>query len=283
MFYALLLTLQAVVIHLVWRFRFFRPLQSEPVATIRGVQVLMGFGCYLIFQIMLVPFLVNLILRSFFNSPFSFIKTDIEAQGWLQVGIVLGGIGAVAAVSYVLTSVQRKQLWNGANRSWIKHIGMGVLAWLISAPFILTLHEGLVFLLQVFFHHANIEQVVVQNMRQFLQFPFLFALLALSVSIFVPITEEFLFRGLLQSWLKKKLHSSTAAILIASALFASFHYSTLLGISNIALLSSLYLFSCMLGYIFERENSLWASIGLHGVFNFLNLTNLSFGFFWPLD
>ena len=112
-------------------------------------------------------------------------------------------------------------------------------------------------------------------MRHFLQYRILFIAMAPAVIILVPITEEFLFRGLLQSWLKQKLRSPLCSILFSSGIFVFFHYSSQLGLSNIPLLSSLFVLSCMLGYLYERQHSLWAPIGLHCFFNFMSLLLLS--------
>jgi membrane protease YdiL (CAAX protease family) len=87
-----------------------------------------------------------------------------------------------------------------------------------------------------------------------------------SVVIFAPIIEEFLFRGCLQNYLK--LHFGTKAAIQLSALcFALFHLTPSQGIGNFSLAVSLFLLGLFLGFLYEKQNSLFASVGLHMTFN----------------
>ena len=90
-----------------------------------------------------------------------------------------------------------------------------------------------------------------------------------------PLLEEFLFRGLFQTWIKKHL-GVKAAILIASLCFALFHVSVAHGVGNLSLVPSLFVFSCFLGFIYERQKSLFASIVLHTTFNLVSTLRIIF-------
>ena len=94
--------------------------------------------------------------------------------------------------------------------------------------------------------------------------------LILSAVLLAPVLEEILFRGLLQTSL---LHSGVVGgrwgvILIASALFALIHA----GIADPQALPTLFVLAVGLGYAYERSGSLWAPIGIHAIFNTLQIT-----------
>ena len=79
------------------------------------------------------------------------------------------------------------------------------------------------------------------------------AIIALfTIIIAAPVTEEFIFRGMLQNWLKTKL-GTKSAIITASACFALFHLSSSQGLGNISLALSLFSFACFLGFIYEKQ------------------------------
>jgi uncharacterized protein len=254
-----------------WRNGFFNPFQSSRVPVIRGVEVLKGFGYFLFAEILLVPVLIGIAFVIAGGNPGTFTHLSEQAKGWINVLVILGGFGAVSLVYLQLSPLQRLQLWRQTATPWYRHVGIGIAAWFVSYPLVLAFSQGLSLIIWHLFHQPFVEQVAVQNMRVALDNPILFALTAVAVVTLVPITEEFLFRGLLQSWLKHKFHHTTAAILLSSLVFALFHFSTNQRMTNIELLSSLFLLSCMLGYLYERQRSLWASVGLHGFFNFMSL------------
>lgn len=100
-----------------------------------------------------------------------------------------------------------------------------------------------------------------------------FLLISLSAIVLAPVYEEFIFRGILQTWLRK-VSSSKTAIVIASMIFAAFHYSSLQGYSNISLCLSLFVFSLFLGFCYEKTRCLFSSIILHVTFNFINVMRI---------
>jgi membrane protease YdiL (CAAX protease family) len=116
---------------------------------------------------------------------------------------------------------------------------------------------------------ARGEQVAVQQLKLITHSEPLLISMMITIIGIVPILEELLFRGFLQSWLREKL-SMWLAIPIASLLFAVVHFSKDQGLDNLELIASLFVLSCFLGYLFERQKSLWASIGLHSGFNLIS-------------
>lgn len=254
-----------------WRMGLFRSFQASSLPAIRGVDVLKGFGYFLFMQILLVPALVAA-AYAYLGAP---IIENIIMRAWLNLFTVAGGFAACVLVFCEMPSSQRLLVWNQTEKPWIFQVVIGVAALLVIYPIIIAVNQLISIVILRYFHTPFIEQNVVQFIRSVKDQPLLFALNALAITIIVPITEEFLFRGLLQGWLKSKFHNVTIAIAITSIIFAFFHFSSMHGISNIELITTLVLLSCMLGYIYERQRSLWAPVGFHSLFNGLSLLLLA--------
>lgn len=265
------LILSLFALGLAWRFGLFRPFQASAFPQIHGKDVLKGFGYFLFIEILLIPALIGLIFIMKGEDLKNALNVNSQLRSWINLLIIMGGFGGVTFAYLELTSVQRLQIWGQHEHPWYYQIGMGIIAWLVSYPLVLSLSEGISLLIWHFFHQPFVEQVAVQNVRQSMENPLLFGLTAIAVIIVVPLTEELLFRGLLQSWFKRKFHNTLIGIMLSSLIFALFHYSGNHGMTNVELLSSLFFLSCMLGYIYERQRSLWAPIGMHSFFNFISL------------
>jgi membrane protease YdiL (CAAX protease family) len=93
-------------------------------------------------------------------------------------------------------------------------------------------------------------------------------LLVVSTLVVVPIFEELLFRGLIQSVLTAHLTHRWLAIVITSVMFASMHPGThFLGI---------FALSICLGYAYEKSGSLLRSILIHIYFNAVSVLAVLF-------
>lgn len=262
------LMIGAVALGIAWRMGFFKPFKSSFLPAISGEDVLRGFCAFVVMEVFVVP-----LFLTFFMTLMGWqVKLETpQAKVWLNLFMVLGGfVAAIFAYSF-LSAEKRELLWKQKDHVSLHPILLGMAAWLICFPIVLAFNQIISIAMWHLFHHDLVEQSVVIGLREAKEFPFLFALTALAIVTIVPFTEEFLFRGLLQTWLKRKLGLPWLAVIIASLVFACFHFTMAQGVTNIELLSSLFLLSCMLGYLFERERTLWASIGLHGFFNLMSL------------
>lgn len=92
--------------------------------------------------------------------------------------------------------------------------------------------------------------------------PLAFVWIALTLIVLAPLTEELLFRVLLQGALEREV-SAKWAILLSAAAFVSIHESV-----DWAPLLPLAL---ILGYIYYRRRSFLSVVVLHGLFNTCNL------------
>lgn len=95
------------------------------------------------------------------------------------------------------------------------------------------------------------------------------SLLIVSAVILAPVFEEFIFRGLLQTFFVGLVGPSARwlAIVATSAIFAVIH----LGSVPWQVLPGLFALSMMLGWLYEKHGSLLPCIVLHGMFNAANV------------
>jgi membrane protease YdiL (CAAX protease family) len=121
----------------------------------------------------------------------------------------------------------------------------------------------------------NYEQVAVRYLKLALSSPSMLMIALFMVLFAAPAIEEFLFRGLLQTCLKRFMPIKWA-IALSSLCFAFFHFSPSQGIGNISLIASLFTFALYLGFIYERQASLIASFTLHMTFNTVSTLRILF-------
>ncbi len=166
-------------------------------------------------------------------------------------------------------------LWKDPHSgSIIKDIGAGALTWVISFPVVMFVGELFDFFLLLVFGPQEYEQVAVRYLKMSLGSSVLFVIALFTVVIAAPILEELLFRGFLLNYLKRFL-GSMGAILVSSIAFALFHFSLSQDLGNISLVASLFTLALFLGYIYERQRSLFASITLHMSFNIVSVLRIS--------
>ncbi|MCR8997069.1 CPBP family intramembrane glutamic endopeptidase [Brevibacillus laterosporus] len=140
--------------------------------------------------------------------------------------------------------------------------------------FIIGCYLGITFLLSYvvapladFFHislSSAREEGISREIRDAKQNSLLTILLSFFMTgLFVPIAEEMMFRGVLQTYLVKKW-GAFWGILIASFWFAIIHI-------DIALFLPLFIIGLSLGIVRHRFHSLWASIILHSINNVVSV------------
>ncbi|HEV56434.1 MAG TPA: CPBP family intramembrane metalloprotease [Phycisphaerales bacterium] len=93
--------------------------------------------------------------------------------------------------------------------------------------------------------------------------PHVLAAVLVFTLLLVPLFEEILFRGLLQSAIRNLTGSPWSAIFLTSIPFALLHPLTHL--------PALLVLSICLGYAYERSGSLLRSIFIHALFNAINV------------
>lgn len=90
-------------------------------------------------------------------------------------------------------------------------------------------------------------------------------MLIATAALVVPIFEEFLFRGLFQSMLRRRLESPWFAVILASVIFVVIHPEPMHWPALLPL-------SVCLGYAYEKSGSIIRPIIIHMIFNAVNIT-----------
>lgn len=153
---------------------------------------------------------------------------------------------------------------------------IGIASWLLIFPivsFFASIFD--IFIFVVFKVKKIPEQMAIDFIKSTMAKPFLLIVALTSIIIIAPILEEFLFRGVLQNFLKKYLKRSYA-ILLSSAIFAFAHFSVAQKLANITILGSLFVLAIFLGFLYEKQKSLVSPIFLHATFNAISVLNLIF-------
>ena len=135
------------------------------------------------------------------------------------------------------------------------------------AIFVVTAAGILVQLLTYFiFNESGNEQQIITYLRENQQFLSIKILGLINIVLIAPALEELVFRGGIQKTLRRTF-SPRISILIASTIFALVHFSYEQGLGNIALLISIFILSCYLGFIYEKRQTLVAPFIVHMLFN----------------
>lgn len=95
----------------------------------------------------------------------------------------------------------------------------------------------------------------------------------ISVAVAAPLIEEMLFRGMLLSWLTRRMRN-WPAIVVSSAVFAGVH---LLDPNAIAVLPGLFLLGLVLAWVALRRGDLSLPIAVHSGINLLAAISILYG------
>ncbi|MFZ0565203.1 MAG: type II CAAX endopeptidase family protein [Chlamydiales bacterium] len=223
-------------------------------------------------------FLVYLILGLFLSQLFLLLTQKqvlgVLLKGWLQLlSLACIFIALIIYCSLINSKVSRVIFWGEKQRSakrFFKGLAMGLLAYLVSYPVVLLVQLIAGLISEYVWGKIEVEQVAVEQLKKTLHRPALFVSMVFFVVVLVPFMEELLFRGFLQSFLKRYLKRGWA-ILLTAFLFALVHFAPSQGAGNFQLILSLFALSLFLGFIYEREQCLWAPLALHMTFNGLSV------------
>jgi membrane protease YdiL (CAAX protease family) len=239
--------------------------------------VLSAFFIYFGVSTFITPLIGKLLQSILFATPSA--SAFLQYASWINFinsALILCSLGAICFWS---PNPVKQGIWF-RNKETKHHLGPSFLtagfAWILSFPLVLFTNQLFDWLISSLFHVVQMpEQLAVYFLKMTFGHPLYFTLAVLTIIVFAPIIEEMLFRGFLQSWIRQHL-GSKQAILVTSLLFAFFHYSPEQGIANITIISSLFVFSLFIGFVYEREGALASPIMLHSLFNTINVCNLYF-------
>lgn len=199
---------------------------------------------------------------------------SIQSICWLNFFVTLFALFFLALYLRFLP-LARNILYNHPH-PWSEDVQQGLKGLLFAFPVFLLTSYVLEWFITFVLHVEQLpDQLAVRFIKMTLDHPFYLTLTAFSLIFFVPLIEELLFRGFLQSWLRQHLGPSLA-ILLSSLCFSFFHYSHDQGLANLLVIGSLLPLALFLGFVYERQQSLLASITLHATFNTISIFNLYF-------
>ncbi len=258
---------------------FFIMTKRSSLTIVSASQVLGAFFAFLSVPLIVVPILFAIGLWIFHGERVTTIDVDLSPilRGWLNLTVILGTVGAMALYSLLNFSVVHR-MFNPDNKGFewgLKQFGMGILACLTAMPLVFTFSQLLDWWIEWQFNISPVEQTAVVHLQSVTESPTLFYISLISVATVVPVVEELLFRGFLQTWLMNKI-GVPKGIVLTAFIFALFHYANQQSWFNLQIVPTLFILALFLGYIYARQQSLWASIGLHTLFNLVGISAIFF-------
>jgi membrane protease YdiL (CAAX protease family) len=238
---------------------------------VQGSAVLYAFIIFLAVKYIVSPaiFVVGYYLVGDGTFDPEVLMKSPRVQGWFSVILtVLLGL-AYLFYFWVVAPKAGRAAWGKSGKA-LRSIAIGALSWLVVYPWVYGVSHLVEFFTWNFYQGPPLEQLAVEHVRAVMAFPVLFWLTALCVMIVVPIIEEVLFRGLLQTWLIGRT-GMVSGVVLTSLAFSLLHFSSTQGVFNISILASLFVLSLFLGFLRVRQNSLYAPIALHATLNIVSL------------
>lgn len=251
----------------------FHRLVKDPEEKLPNKTFFWAFGIFLFLQLLVIPLTFEFWYYFYTLGEVHFSRSP-EFQGWITVyGVLMSAIGMLLYFFALPPKSQGIVLGPYASKGWTSKIHdffIALLTWLLSYPLVVAVGQAVAIVLMYTYQNVEPEQLAVNQIKSASTSTSLLVILILCVILLVPMIEELLFRGFFQNWLKKFM-STWQAIMLTSFIFALFHFAPSQGMGNIELLISLFVLSCFLGFIYERQKSLWAPICLHAIFNAVSI------------
>lgn len=251
--------------------------KSSWILPIRLVHVIGAFIIYFAVSSLLTPIIGKILNEWLFKHPSP--SSLLRFASWMNVinsGAILIGL---LSFFFSLSPSIRSGMWlrpENGKHSFLDDIRFAAIAWVVSFPLVLFVNQLFDWILTYVFQIREVpEQLAVYFLKMTFGHPLYLFFAILAIIVFAPIIEELLFRGFLQSFIRKHL-GSKQAIFITSLLFSLFHFSIEQKMANLTIIASLFVFSLFLGFVYEKRGSLASPIVLHALFNTINVCNLYF-------
>lgn len=152
---------------------------------------------------------------------------------------------------------------------------LAFLYYLVSYPAVLLISFITLNLLHAMGYNIEAQQWAVQSFLNSKDHLFLRLNQLFVLAIVTPFIEEFFFRGIFFSFLRKYLNL-WPTLLLSSLFFSMMHYTPEQGVRNFDILGGLFILSLFLGLLYEKQHSLAAPFFLHSLFNLTALLLLMF-------
>lgn len=258
-----------------WKFGYYQIINApDPHASsLNWKRSLGAFVVYLGVQVLIVPFLYAFWLwfqGEDITNLDHYKQTAIE-RGWIGIfSVIVTGVAFVAYYLGLIPGDREKVVGTRFTQAPLRNIFLGYLSWFIAFPWVVVVNRLVSFAFDYWNIDTNVDQVAVKSLKESMADPTLFWTSVIFIAAIIPVFEELLFRGFLQSWLKG-LFGVGIAIPITAFIFALFHFASSQKAQNIELILSLFILACYLGFLREKQQSLIAPIALHSTFNLLSI------------
>lgn len=150
-------------------------------------------------------------------------------------------------------------------RRWRPDLVRSLIGYVVILPVVVLLSFLFRWLLPQQYVHTNDMLVLMNNLGPAGKWA-----IVLSAVVLAPLCEELFYRGLLQSALRRYLHSPWLAVLMASAFFALMHQPAWQDVVP------LFALAIAMGYNYERTGRLLSAILIHALFNAVMLWQFAF-------
>jgi membrane protease YdiL (CAAX protease family) len=257
---SVLTVIAGIAILIAWliRNKGFSALDSAPprVNKMRLHTPLLQFGIWIV-----LVSLTGYLIRKRFGDPL-----PPQGQLALYIGMLAVQIGMIFSILVVAFSNFHLRFKGfGLNpRTLPKDIGWAIVNYIAAMPLVLF-SIWIIVSIGKQFVTGDFEFPKNESLEELMQFQTgLKIVVIFSLAVVVPILEELLFRGLIQSTLRTHLHSPWLAIFLTSLIFVVMHPNWQHWLPLMAL-------SVCMGYAYEKSGSILRSITIHILFNSISI------------
>ncbi len=263
----------AVFLWVAAHFRFFR-VKALPRTTADLRYPIIGIIGYLLLFFITAPLSVRIVGKYLQDLA---EHSPILLMTLLQIVSLSWVIAYLFSLSLLQDKTALHAMWVHPSRNRfsciLEDFGLGILTWLIAFPVVGAVSQMMEFIAFALTGLSPVDQIAVRYLKMAKESPVLLSIALFMILVAAPVIEELVFRGFLYTYLRKKL-SMVKSIIFSALIFSLFHFSSDQGVSNIALLSSLFFLALFLGFLYERQRSLLAPIALHMTFNSISVIRI---------
>jgi len=245
-----------------WMTRVIRPGSLHPTRTVDAHPSIVWFGAGALAFISMV--VGSTVMVAFVDSS---AKSGLKGSALLQIGSSLASIPTSLILLRLLNMSAPGSGMSGHSKDIVKGLIALALAWpIVQATALITSW------IQVRMGGtvpAEVAHSTLAALRADPNNPWAWSLVMCAV-ISAPITEEFVFRGGLQSALLRAFHSPWISIVLTSIGFAAVHLGDPLA-GNWHSITALLVLGIALGVAYERTKSFVVPLTMHAGFNVINI------------
>lgn len=247
-------------------FRFREKAQNVLISTPALIELLLIYFLVSFLSPLLLTRIIVPIAKSLQVNWASFLMVSLQLASEILVVLL------IALYAFAHKRINMRGIFKTSRSSLLSDFGIGALTWVIAFPVVAAI-DGIMESINIyFFGSEGPSQIAVEFIRMLANSNLLWLGLLITIVI-APFIEEFIFRGVVQTYLRKRV-TRIQAIVLSSIFFAGVHFAPTQGIGNIPLLVSIFSFGLYLGFIYERQGSLFASFSLHATFNALSIIRI---------